>query len=325
MKFPKFSFIVCTYNSPELIIRCLNSILRQKYRGKIEIILADGGSAQETINLLKEYAKKFAFIKIIKNKRKLPEGYGGGKWLAYKHSSGDFIAIVDQDNELQGDNWINDILIPFNKENVFGCASMAIVRLEDSITTQYINLNGTDPFFAYRSIEGLINLKRIGQDKGSYVLVSMDPKYLLITGGNCFVYKKTYLEKIGGYIQDTENVFRIVNLGYNKVAISKKARTHHFATKDFFDFIRKKKRWARVYDESKTKDYNFSYIPKTKIERRYFLINLFMILTLVPSFIISLKKIVETRQIAWILHTPLSFITGFIYFFYAFIRNFVRF
>jgi len=317
MKLPKFSFVVCTYNSPELIKRCLDSILRQKYLGKIEVILTDGGSDRETLALLDAYVKKYSFMKFIKNKKKLPEGEGNGKWLAYKHSKGEFIAIVDQDNELQGDNWINDILIPLNKENIFGCLSMAIVQPNDSLTTQYVGLTGTDPFFAYRSIEGLINLKKIGEEKKDYFLIKLDSDNLLVTGGNCFVYNAKYLKKIGGYIQDTENVSRIVRLGHNKMAVSKTARTHHFATKNFLDFIAKKKRWSGVYDLSKTKDYTFSYLPRNKIEKRNFIINLFTIFTILPNIFISIKKLYQTRQNAWVLHAPLSVITGLIYLFYA--------
>lgn len=316
----KISFIVCTYNSPELVKRCLDSILRQNFKGKIEIILCDGGSDRETLELIDSYLKKYKFIKFLHNKSRLPEGHGNGKWLAYQSAKGEYIAIVDQDNELQGSNWINDILLSFDKNDIIGCASKAVVKHSDSLTNQYIALIGTDPVFVYRSVEGLINLKQIGEESDIDTLITLDKNYMLITGGNCFVYKKEYLDKIHGYVQDTENIARIVNLGFNKVAISKIARTHHFATKGFFDFIKKKKKWARVYDKSKNKDYVFSYFPSNRIERKGLIVNAAMLVSFFPSFFISVYKFAEDNETAWLLHAPLGFITGFIYFFYTFTK-----
>ena len=308
------SFIVCSYNYPE-ISKCLDSILRQKYKGKIEILIVDGGSNEETLRVIKNYAKRFKNVKILNNKEKLPEGYGKGKWFGWKKAKGNFVAIVDQDNELQGENWINEMLMPF-KEDIFGCACKLVVNKEDSLTNQYIALQGTDPFLAYKSLDGIINLKKIGEDKGNYIIFEINKRNLIITGGNCFVYRKKDLDKVGGYIQDTDNIVRLVNSGKNKIAIPKNAGTHHLAVKSFIDFIRKKKKWAKTYRPAG----NFSYIPRTREERKDLIINLFLISTIIPNFFIAIKKIAETGEKAWILHPILTFITEFIYFFYAFVR-----
>lgn len=326
---PKISFIICTYNSPELIKKCLDSILNQKYNGKKEIILVDGGSEKVTIELLSDYKKKNKEIKIINNKNKLPEGFGMGKWLGWNSANGDYVFIIDQDNELVGKNFVNEMLIPFkNKEKVFGCTCRLKIGYEDNLINQYIALVGTDPFFAYRSLDGIINLNKIeeiSEEKENYFLFEINKDNLIITGGNCFVYKKSLLDDVGGYTKDTENIIRLVEQNNNKVAILKNAKTHHRAVNGFLDFLRKKKKWAKVYLDKEVKDdkevKKFSYLPKTRQERREFIKNFFIIFTIVPNIFISMKKIIQSREIAWILHAFLSFITGFIYFFYAFLRR----
>jgi glycosyltransferase involved in cell wall biosynthesis len=111
--------MICTYNAPELIKRCLDSVIKQKYSGKKEILIVEGGSVKETLGIIKDYCKKYDYIKIINNKKRLPEGYGYGKWLGWKKCKGEFVFIVDQDNELQGENCLNEMLKPIKKEYLF--------------------------------------------------------------------------------------------------------------------------------------------------------------------------------------------------------------
>jgi len=310
---PFISFIVCSYNAPELILKCINSILKQDYYGKKEIIIVDGGSDEKTLEVLDRLKNEYKSIKILHNKNRLPEGYGRGKWLGWKKARGKYVFMIDQDNELQGRDCVKEMLLPFKEKRVFGCACRVKIDKNDSLTNQYVALMGTDPFFAYRSLDGLINIKKIGKNKRKYSLIKMGPGNIIITGGNCFVYNKDILDKLGGYIQDTQNIMNLVNSGYDCVAITKDAYTHHFAAKGFLNFIKKKVKWAKAYQYVRKKYTDFSYLPSTKNERRKMLINIFCIITIMPTLLLALKKMIETREKAWLLHPVLTFITGFIY------------
>jgi len=307
------SFVICTYNSPELIKRAVESILRQKFKGKIEILLIDGGSDRETISLIEEYVKKDRKFRYFHNKEQFPEGVGKGKWLAWKNVGGEYVAIVDQDNELQGENWINEMLKPFEDEEIFGASCKTLLKKEDSLTNQYITLQGTDPALAYQSLDGQ-DLEKIGKDKGEYIEIEISKEFPLLTGGNCFIYRKSYLDGVGGYTKDTENIRKLVNSGKNKIAIPKKARTHHFAIKNFLDFVKKKKKWAKTY-KKETKD--ISYLPKNKKQRRELIINFFKIFTIIPNVYTAFRKTIKTRQKAWLLHPLLTLITTLIYLLYV--------
>lgn len=313
----KISFLICTYNSPNLIIKCLDSIIKQKFNGKKEVVIMDGGSESETLDIIRSYRKKFDDFIVLDNKKRLPEGYGKGKWLGWKKCRGEFVFIIDQDNEFQGRKNIIEMLKPFKKEDVLGCVCRLKLFRTDSLTNQYVALMGTDPFMAYKSLDGLINLKKIGEDKGDYILVEINKKNPLITGGNCFVYRKKFLDMLGGYVQDTENISRLAAIGKNKVAVPKKAQTHHLATKGFLDFIIKKKKWAEAYSPTSGK---YSYILSSKEDRKRLLINLFFIFTIFPNIYIAFKQILKSGEKAWMMHPILSFITGCIYFIYAFLR-----
>lgn len=307
------SIIVCTYNSPKLIQRCLNSILNQKLKEKIEILLIDGGSNKKTLNILKDYENKHKEIKLIKNPGKLPEGYGKGKWLGFKKSRGAIFGIIDQDNELIGEDCLAELIKPFEEKEIFGSACRLYLDVRDSLTNQTIALIGTDPFVAYRSLDYLVNTNKLNsflENKKDYFVLNLKADNLVATGGNCFFYRLSALKDVGGYIQDIDTLYKLVKKGYTKIAIPKKAFTHHNAIKNFSEFIKKKKKWGSEYTE---KNREFSWIPKTKLERREFIRNLFDIIAIFPMFAESYFRSIKSRKIQWFFVPILKYLTFLIY------------
>jgi glycosyltransferase involved in cell wall biosynthesis len=88
---PKVSFIIPTLNSGRTLEKCLKSIITQKYPS-IEIIIIDGGSTDNTIDIAKRYATQvFKFRGIL----------GAARQLGIDHASGELIT-----------NWNSEIYIP---------------------------------------------------------------------------------------------------------------------------------------------------------------------------------------------------------------------
>jgi glycosyltransferase involved in cell wall biosynthesis len=57
-EFPSVSVVIPSWNQGRFIGRTLNSILKQDYPGSIEIIVSDGGSTDETVEVLKSYGDR---------------------------------------------------------------------------------------------------------------------------------------------------------------------------------------------------------------------------------------------------------------------------
>lgn len=55
----KFSIIICTYNSAKKLSKSLDSVLVQTF-DDYEVVIVDGASTDGTIEIIKEYEKKFA-------------------------------------------------------------------------------------------------------------------------------------------------------------------------------------------------------------------------------------------------------------------------
>ncbi len=89
------SIALCTYNGEKYLAEQLDTLVYQTYKD-LEIIITDDCSKDATISILKEYAKKFDFIKIYQNEKNL--GYIKNFEKAISLCSGDFIALCDQDD-----------------------------------------------------------------------------------------------------------------------------------------------------------------------------------------------------------------------------------
>jgi len=87
------SIILPVRNEEKYITECLDSILNSDYqKDLIEVIVVDGDSTDNTLNIVREYESKYDFIKVIINKRRIvPISLN----LAIKDSKGDYIVRID--------------------------------------------------------------------------------------------------------------------------------------------------------------------------------------------------------------------------------------
>ena len=88
----KVSVIIPTFNRLSLISRAIDSVLKQTLK-PFEIIVVDDGSSDNTSTLIKNNYKS---VKLIKQKNL---GVSKARNVGIKNSSGDWIALLDSDDE----------------------------------------------------------------------------------------------------------------------------------------------------------------------------------------------------------------------------------
>jgi len=91
----KVSVIIPTYNSEELIGRCIESALNQTLK-EIEILIVDDCSKDSTRSIIDEYKKKDKRIKSIFKEKN--SGVGISRNLALEKAIGEFIGFLDADD-----------------------------------------------------------------------------------------------------------------------------------------------------------------------------------------------------------------------------------
>lgn len=105
------SVIVPVYNIATYLPMCIESILSQKY-SKLEIILIDDGSTDESGKICDEYAKRDCRITVIHQDNK---GAAAAKNAGLRVASGYYLSFVDSDDYLELDTY--DYMIQSLQEN----------------------------------------------------------------------------------------------------------------------------------------------------------------------------------------------------------------
>jgi glycosyltransferase involved in cell wall biosynthesis len=93
-EFPLVSAVVPAYNAQKYIGATLQSLVFQSY-SNLEIIVADDGSSDQTVQIVKKWMAKDQRIKLV---RQSNLGVGAARNLAIQASRGSFIAPVDADD-----------------------------------------------------------------------------------------------------------------------------------------------------------------------------------------------------------------------------------
>lgn len=93
------SVIVPFYNGEKYLKECIDSILNQDYK-KLEILLVNDGSKDNTINLLKEYEEKDKRVILINQKN---AGVSSARNSALDKATGKYICLIDQDDYIDKD------------------------------------------------------------------------------------------------------------------------------------------------------------------------------------------------------------------------------
>lgn len=147
---PDITIVIATYNSAKLLERVLDAVKAQDYPQElIEILIVDGGSADETISLAKTYG-----CVVLNNPETEP---GNAKFIGLKNGKGHYLVFLDHDEVMQNKSSLRRKREIFelkpDTRAVFG--SGYINPDPKNIVNEYINEFG-DPFsfFMYRLSKG---------------------------------------------------------------------------------------------------------------------------------------------------------------------------
>src|SRR5687768_8169523 len=91
MNQPLISVIIPNYNYGIYLGQAIDSVLKQTY-SKVEIIVVDDGSTDNSQDILIKYKEKITFIK------QANKGVGAARNTGVKNSSGEFVSFLDSDD-----------------------------------------------------------------------------------------------------------------------------------------------------------------------------------------------------------------------------------
>jgi succinoglycan biosynthesis protein ExoA len=111
IEYPGISVIVACLNEEEHIAQCLESLIYQSYQGEIEILISDGGSSDDTIDIVTKYSNQKGNIRLLHNQGKIQ---ATGRNLAIRESKYELIAYLDGHSYADKD-WLQNLYRSFSE------------------------------------------------------------------------------------------------------------------------------------------------------------------------------------------------------------------
>lgn len=321
----KVSFIIPTLNAASVLEACLKSIKKQTFSKKdYEIIIADGGSTDNTIKIAKKYGAK-----VIKNPLKTAEA---GKAVAIKKANGKYIALIDSDNILPTNNWLKlNIDILENNSKLIGSEPLFFTyRKKGGFIERYSALIGANDPYAFVSgvydRRNYINFKwtnlKIDQiDKGEYIELKLKPNIQIPTiGANGTIFRSNFLKNNlkSDYLFDIDIIASFLSKHQKPIFFAKVKQgiIHTYCEASFNKFIRKQnRRLTDYFYYQKYRQYNWNL--NSNLNNSKFI--LYTILFF-PMLFDTIKGFFHKPDIAWFFH-PLACYTTLIIYSVTYIKN----
>lgn len=315
--FPTVSILIPTLNSANVLSCCLESIKNQNYpKNKMEIIVADGGSTDKTLDIAKKYGAK-----IYINQLKTGEA---GKAVAFQHARGELIALIDSDNILPDKEWLKQMIAPFSEAEIIGSEPWEYTyRGQDGFITRYCALLGmNDPLCHFlgnydrqNSLSGKwTDLPVVQEDKGEWIKITLKPDTLPTIGANGTLLRRKILinnKSIDKYFIDIDILAELAAKNPVKFAKVKIGIIHLYCGSSIATFIHKQKRRAKdyfYYHKQGMRAY-----PWQKQKKNGLLKFIFACITVLPLFYQAVKGYSKKPDTAWFFHPIACWITLFIY------------
>lgn len=309
------SFVIPTLNSSRTLERCLDAILAQRPRERFEIVIADAGSSDGTV----EIARRKGADRIVPNPLKTGEA---GKTAGIQAAQGEFIALVDSDNILPDAQWLDRMMVPFADAEVVATEPIAYtVRPEDPALTRYFALLGmNDPLCLftgnYDRLCGVTGkwtgLPVREEARDGWLKLTLTAETLPTIGANGFVFRRSLLEHVtwAPYFFDIDIMQQAVQAGFTRVAKVRTGIVHLYCAR-LADFARKQKRRIRdflYFAQEKQRTYPWDKQKKSGIVR-------FVLATglVVPLFWQMAAGAWRHPDRAWWYHFPVCWLTLWIY------------
>jgi len=248
---PSISVLIPTLNSASTLRDCLRAIADQRYpKDLVEIIVADGGSRDETVAMAREFGAVVVSNPLVTGE--------AGKAAAFKAASNELIALIDSDNIIVGDDWFDRMVAAFENPAVVGAEPMYFVSTPaDNTINRYCAIFGVnDPlclfignYDKYSAVSGRWTGYHLRtRDAGDYVIVSLDTERLPTIGANGTMYRREALQPfVTSYLMDIDVPVLIAKtqtgLEFAKVRVG----IRHLFCSDVGAFARKQRRRIRDF------------------------------------------------------------------------------
>ncbi len=302
---PKVALILPVLNAAEILPRCLETFAEQDYpEERVEIIVADGGSKDESVSVAKSYGAK-----VIPNPHVLAEP---GNALAMQQTDADIIFVLAADNGLPRKDWIRLMIQPFLEDpNIIGAFTQILPAEGDNSFTEYYCRLHVEPFtwFVYGAASNPRDFHRhypVRKTTSNSIVFDYTPlTHPLVALAQGFGVRGSFKRRAGFESDDILPIIQMIEDG-NGIAYVPKAGVYHHHLENFSHYL-KKYTWRirnSLYTQSSGFDNRLKYMTPYRKFRKY----LFVLYGLSGIFPLldGIFLVIKEKRICMLWHGPAS-------------------
>lgn len=216
---PTLSIITISYNTKQIMLDCLESIIKYTKGITYEVIVIDNNSKDGSVDSLKQFCKKFPVVKLVDAKENL--GFGRGNNLGVEKSNGEYLLFLNSDT-LLFDNALKESVDILREHPETGAYSCRLLNADRSFQPSGGHFPTFGNVFAWQLF--IDDLPFVGE-----LIPSFHPKQSQyernikmdwVTGAFMMI-KRDLFDKVGGfdknifmYTEEMELSYRLAKLGH---------------------------------------------------------------------------------------------------------------
>lgn len=334
MNSPLISIIIATFNSEKLLPKVLEAVKKQTYpQDRIEILIIDGGSKDQTLKIAKQFE-----CKVLNNPRTEPVY---GKFLGYLAAKGQYIMYLDHDEVMENVDSINIKMRAFKKSAKIKAVAGSGYKNPEGypFINSYINEFG-DPFsfFIYKLSKDANFFAQTMKERYPIFLenkfftafdlskIKSLPIIELVAGGSMFdaaTLKKEYPQTLKRYVL-LPHYFYLLHSKYPFIAITKNDVLVHYSADNLKKYLNKIK-WRvknNIYHKSDMGESGFS--GRNKFQPLMFRLKKYLFIPYAYSLIFPLMDavwlVVSRRNLLYFLQFLLTIYTANLIIYHYFLK-----
>lgn len=192
----QLSIIINHYKIPNLLVRCIESIIKKIKNIDYEIIIADSGAEHTTYELLKQKFKNLKNLKYFGFKKNV--GFAKSINPAIKKAKFDFILIINADIIIRSEKCLLSLIKYFKAHKDTGLIAPKLLNIDGSFQQSFFREPGILSILARRTLfkNTFLGKKALNyyEYKNYNFKKPLEVDWLM---GSCLLTKKQYLKKVG--------------------------------------------------------------------------------------------------------------------------------
>jgi len=257
---PLVSAVILNYRTPQPAVRCTQALLKQTIGGlsdparadRIEILLIDNHSNDDSIGVLRTRFRNEPRVRIIEVPTN--RGYGGGNNYAIRRAEGEYLFIINPDNELQSDG-LEKLVAAMEEDSSIGILAPRLVYDDGTLRDSHRRFPRMLDVFIKRTPFQRFFKRRLDhylqRDRDASVMQETDWVH-----GACLLMRRDFYAQLGGFderfflfFEDTDLCRRVWEAGKRVVyfpSVSAKDSKVRLSEGGFFSLLTKKVNRAHV-------------------------------------------------------------------------------